>query len=237
MHRVVVLASLAAACGRVGFDARSDATATDASSADAQLLAPCGGTLLFDDDFDVPGAGPVFVLNAGTDITANEVGGELVFDLSGTITGRQYRAYRSVTTYPLDGFCVVAEITRIATCEPCGTYVKIYDTAQAAELYAYSGAPDELSMRTHVNATMGSGTVEHFFDIPFDLSTRFWQIRQVGAATYWETSPDGVQFTRHTQKLDVFTESSVAITLGAGTPVSTSAGGIASFQRVTAYGP
>ena len=236
MHRVVVLASLAAACGRHGFDARGDAAADAAP--DAQQFARCSGTLIFDDEFDAPGAGPVFMLNTGTEIPATEVGGELVFDLSGAITGRQYRAYRSVTTYPLDGLCLVAEVTSIATCEPCGTYLKIYDTAQAAELYAYRGPPDELSMRTHVNAIMGSGTVEHFFDIPFDLvNTRFWQIRHVGTATYWETSADGLAFTRHTQKLDLFTESAVSITLGAGTPVSTSNGGIASFQRVTAYGP
>jgi hypothetical protein len=229
---IIVLACLAS-CGRFDFDPMDVST-----NADAAVIGRCAGTPIFDDDFDAAGAGPIFLLSTtATEITASETGGELTFDLTGPITGRAYRSYRTVNAYPLAGLCVVVEVSRVVTCASCGTYMKIFDTSHAAEHYAYQDAELTLSMRTHVNATAGAGTIDRFLATPHDATTAFWQIRQVGNITSWETSADGLSFVQRFEVADLFTEPDVFVTMGAGTTTVTSNGGIAGFQRITATGP
>ena len=232
---IIALACLAG-CGRFDFDPVDAPVVADV--ADAAVFGPCTGTPVFDDEFDAAGAGPIFLLSTtATEIIANESAGELTFDLTGPITGRAYRSYRTVDTVPLANLCVTIDVSRIVSCATCGTYLKIFDTTHAAEHYAYLDGVLTLSMRTHVNAVAGAGTIDRFRTIPFDATTRFWQIRQVDNITAWETSSDGIIFMRHTQLADLFTDPDVFVTMGAGTTASLSNGGIAGFQRITAFRP
>jgi hypothetical protein len=248
MQRQVYIAWVCAmaACGRVGFEPRvtSDAgVPRDAPSdvtPDALEVGPCAGPTIFDDTFGDGAAGPLFFSPAtAAEITVTETGGEILFDLAGPVTTRGYGVYRSVASYPLAGLCVVIDVSRLVTCAECGTFLKLFDSTTAAEHFAYSFEGRLwLAMRTHINATDGAGTIDHFHNIELDLAAeRFWRIEQVGNLTYWDTSADGVRYQRHTEVSDLFVDPAVVVSFGAGTEAPVTNGGIAAFQQVTAYGP
>jgi hypothetical protein len=233
----VVVISCVAACGRIAFDPRNDASASTGDG--PTFVAPCNGTVLLDDDFNVAGPAPAFALSQQpASIVTTESNGELLFDLTGPISGPGYRTYYSSATYPLDGICVVVEATRIVSCRACGSYIKIWDTSHAAEFWVAGDPTPTLAMRTHINAVGGGGDINREIEVAFDpTTTRLWQFRQLGDQTLWATSGDGVSFVLQTQVAGLFTEASVTFALGAGASVATSNGGAAGFGRATLYGP
>lgn len=237
------LAWTTAACGRLGFtdqlDANpgGDAPVDDAPGSDA-LLRPCTGPVIFDDHFDDGAAGPLFGVEGDTEVAVTETGGEVVFELAGVLSMYTFRSYRTLTTYPLAGLCVVFEVSQFPAADGASAFAKIFDTTTVAETFLYrSGGNGIMSFRTQVGATYGTGTVDQYVDIEFDPALRFWRLQQIGNRTYWDVSTDGTHFVEYARHDDLFSEPDVYVDFGAGTVLDVADAGIIAFERITVRGP
>jgi hypothetical protein len=237
---------LACGCGRFAFDSLGggggdgSADANDDATGDPPDVAPpsCPTTAIVSDNFDdgtlMFGAGQVWAGTFESPVIVGESQGQLVVTFP---TGAASQAHAGVytTRYDLSTACAVV----LATMPPDQTtsaysYIVLEESQGAnrskATLAVLGGM---LIVRKEVmqNPMVVAMT-------PYVPSThRWWRIRTGGNTVAWETSPDRVAWTTlHSEPVYLDLAQS-NVTIGAGTDLSSTAAGTATFDRARLYTP
>lgn len=226
-----------AAC-RVGFDpVAGDADvpadvlgfAIDATIyADGVVAEPCGATVLMQDGFDDATPAPLFFSYTNSGLTLRETAGRFEVVFGANVGSDRYAGYKTVTTYPVDGLCGVAEVAQVPSGEGIAFY-KWWSSAQQVEFIVYRG---RLEFRTHLNRAVAT-----LSSVSFDpVQHRFLRLRHQGGVTSWDTSMDGVTFVKQTSTT-FLTQTALAFEVGGGAIGAVSNGGVAAFERALVTGP
>ncbi|HTL37771.1 MAG TPA: hypothetical protein VL326_31785, partial [Kofleriaceae bacterium] len=188
----------------------------------------CGTTALLTDNFDDTVPGPSFTKGADTGLTVTESSGHVDVTFAASVAANAYGWYASSATYTANGLCTAIEVSQIPS-NGGAAYFKLASGTTEIEFFESSGT---LSLR-YKNPTLVTQKT-----VPMDLAAhRFWRIRQQGGTTYWDTSPDGINYLEQVSTANVFTPTTGTITFGAGTFTSVVNGGNARFESVNAKGP
>jgi hypothetical protein len=137
-------------------------------------------------------------------------------------------AFVSSTGYDLRGSAVYTwalQVTRESS-SACYTYLALASPDRNALNIGESGGNITAS---HVIG----GTTTTLASIPYNGATHaWWQIREANGHVFYETSPDGVNWTMLAMETDPFALAPLSIAVGAGTSTSTSNPGQAHFNNV-----
>jgi hypothetical protein len=194
----------------------------------------CNKTTLVADNFASSAIGPLWggsYFDSG--ITSSQSGGELVIGLSGS--NNRFAAYRTGDWYDQAESKVSAEITQVPKQDGnVSTFLNALVTDQVDQLQ-FEIIGGQLNMRRIVGgSSAGPDTVTVTYNT---TNHRFLQLRETGGNSYWETSPDGVnwtvQMTRPTPSWIHF----VMIEIGAGTVAATTGPGALHVKQINGGTP
>ena len=180
-----------AACGRVGFEARTGDGGQDVSN-DAAAAIACGKTSLLADNFDGATASPQWFEYVSGGITTVQASGALVITLPATTPATSnYGGYDSTWSYDLRG-------SRM--------YVEVLETTSAAthaetdiQVIGHSGHSLEMGVEAGqlYAATYDGAILTTITSVPYDGAQQlWWQLREDSGTVYYEYSADGVTFTQ-----------------------------------------
>jgi hypothetical protein len=205
----------------------------DASSPDAAPPAgPCGTVSLLTDDFGDGVEDTRWAYSFASNGTARaEVGGRLRLTLNEVATSA-YAGRESTHHYDLRESRAWVEVPTV----PNGATF-----AQAAFILGRDGQDrlsilyeqDDLHFRYEA-----SDVIQPLGSVPYDsMAHRYWQLRAAGTTVYWETSPDGVNWTERAMADPPFALDHLRIILTAGTYALETAPGVAEFDNLNGGGP
>jgi hypothetical protein len=230
--RLAALLITTSACGRLGFEpvsADAEGLSLDATVfPDGVAAGACGSTELMRDDFDVAGAPPLFMQFTASGLTISESGSLWNLTFAANVSAGRYAGYKSVLSFPVDGLC--ASIESVAVPNPSGAlYFKLIGGDEQIEFFLIDNL---LSMRTRKGAKLATLAVNTFDP----AKHRFWRLRNQGGMTFWDTSPNNVDFfvlvsTSFLTTRQLFFEH------GGGTMSSVQGGGTGSFDQALVTGP
>jgi hypothetical protein len=209
-------------CGADGTCARS---AIDAApgALDAPSMGPdaapgpgaCGKMSLLADDFNDGVRAPVWSYSyqdSGT--TTSEASGALAITLASGAAGSHYAGYESSPYFDLRDSHLYVKVPKM---------VSVATSAQAYMTVTHASSPSDrlLIIQEHGQLTFVAdvgGTEMDLASIPYDpVAHLWWQIRESGGMTYWETSTDGAMWTPRAMMADPIDLSLVEVDLAAGT--------------------
>lgn len=193
--RLVLLLSLVAGCGRVGFGAAGDGgaggddapggggdgavTGGDGAAPDAGPIASgCGTTVIIDDDFTTAGTPGWTLVNTGSFNTA-KLSGIQRFSVNANATANTRAAYQQSMSNPLAGTCVIAELSLASSAAMLRSYLRIGAPTKNLEIYVEAG---QLWARFTTNGGGTTGTTGPVAYSPAQM--RFLRIRSTGSQTY-----------------------------------------------------
>jgi len=196
-------------------------------------MSPCGTTEVLADDFDDGSVTSDWWYSAGLGATAEETGGERVITLPDGQSQSSWSGFSTNRLVRLTDQRVLLEVPTApnpATTANAFMHV-VYDGQNYLTLGVRLG---QLLAAQNLNDTWTQLTA-----IPYDAAAhRWWQLREEGGTTYWETSPDGqdwtTQVTRPTREL--FPMDLVQIEHGASTEGMEVAPGEAHFDNLMGGG-
>lgn len=177
-------------------------------------LDPCGKTDLLQDDFEDGATGAAWAWVPDPTATVTETGGEAVVTLPAGSGSVVYGAFQTLRYYDLRDSSVSVKVSAPSISQNASAFlVARYDQSNYAELSLTSG---KLSAVRVVN-----GLVSTILQKTYDPVTHaFWRLRHSGMQLFWETSPDGVNFSNLASASNgsLFDLSSVRIDMGGRTP-------------------
>jgi hypothetical protein len=234
-RRIVFAAACVAGCGRFDFDSnpRGDASHGDADTRapDGDLIPldarPCGGTThTITDNFDDNARNTTLWGNAYSDMltTYAESGGRVVITL-GASSPDDWAGYVTTQSYQLADDRVYVEVPQITTGASTNTVLGLFTSVAITDGPSIESEVNTLQFRRRIG-----GQIFDRGSVPYSpTEQRWWQIRERGGTTYWETSHDGVTWTVGHQEATA--ETAVFITLSAGTNTVTASPGTAIFDN------
>jgi hypothetical protein len=205
-------------CGRLGFDARSDALAGsgDGAPGDAAVTA-CNQLHTVHDDFsgglDLDLWGGTFT-DPGTAIDVQS--GEVILTPASNAASSAYSGLGTARYYDGRGERFFAEVTQVGS-NGSVTGIQIRRGVQQLALAHYNGM---------LRASEVAPTFTTILQRPYSASTdRFWAISEFEGTISWETSVDGISFSTLVQAAAPFDMSLVRGQLFAGTETSVASPG------------
>jgi len=192
----------------------------------------CAQATLLTDDFEDGVRGSQWSRSFNPSGTAlSETGGNLVVTPAIARPTPAFAAYASLYWYDLRGSHVLVEVPQMVdTTSHAQAFLQLtFDSMNYLETVQENGT---LSFRKWVG-----GTVSTAATVPYDPAQhRWWQIRESGGTTYWDTSPDGTNWTRRASDANPSYVGEVQIVIGAGTYQSEANPGSAHFDNVNGGG-
>jgi hypothetical protein len=203
-----LVAAVVSACGRLGFEAASDASGPGDGSGDssgggsAVAIAPADdfndGTLAaFWNTYEDTAPGSTYAeVNGGLDIT-------LATNVAGS-----YAGYVTATPYTLRDNAVTIELVQRAN--PIlggGCYLSLVTTDQS----------QSIDVGIESDGVSASQNAVAFATIPYGPETRWLRMRELGGTVLWQVSPDGVAWTTYATLARPGFVDAVTINLGGGT--------------------
>ncbi len=143
-----------------------------------------------------------------TGCTIDENGGQAVIDLaSGSTT---HCAFYTGSTYDLRNDAVQVEVVQMISTSMVDVRAYLRAWLDGDNYFDILQEDGTLSARTKV-----AGVWTTLASTPFSLTTHhFWRIREALGTVYWETSPDGIDWTLQAEAADPFDLSGVQFGLG-----------------------
>jgi hypothetical protein len=228
--RGLALFSLLAGCGRFSFDAPAPPTDPANAAYGDGIDAPlCSTFEELSDTFDDGAIAAVWKVQQDPGVLTEEVGGRLRVTMSSTQTS--YGGYNALCAYDLRGHRVFVEIATPPNVAP------------AAEMILALAISTDNDFRTGFVLSGGglkaskilAGGFTNLGTFAFDPTLhRYWQVREVGGTTFWETSMDAVSWDLLHSEATPFDFSSISVSITAGTYEVTTNPGIAEFENLTA---
>lgn len=231
MRASVVIALVTCGCGRWGFGGTGgdDVVVDDASMVrdngaiidapgDMAMAAidamPCGGTThMLTDNFDDNTLDATKWGNAYEDSSSRhvETGGRLEIRLGANVPDN-WAGYVSTTLYDLHDDRVFVEVPVVNALT--GDAILLLWTSFAKT----DGPSIEYERGKLIFRRRVAGTINDLSNVTYNATMhRWWQIREHGGTTYWETSPDGVSWTpRQMQTTPGATTALITIAAGTG---------------------
>ncbi len=169
--------SVADAEPQVGADAAPDAGTAQAT---------CGGIALLQDNFDIPGHGPIWDQWSDSGASANEGSGLFHVNLdAGTADAWAGRTSRAL--YDLTGSSIAVTVPQVGGQH---TVLEVRDPDGRRLQMDYHDS------RLYAKALDVNGTQLAGDSAAYDaVAQARWRIREDGGMIYWETSPDGQSYT------------------------------------------
>ena len=156
----------------------------------AATTTPSGPVTLFTDTFTAPLANQWTVSPNGVSIS----GGQLLISTAG-VTGGQYPAVETKAKYKLTGGAFVAKVAQILP-RTGGNYETFIETGPNYNNNA-GIMVDQWNFRGYI--TTGGTRTDYDFTVAYNTTTHaWWRIRENAGTIYFETSPNGTDWT--TQK-------------------------------------
>lgn len=159
--------------------------------------------------------------------TYSETGKQLVITLAGSTSGSNYAGYATDPGYDLTANYAQIEVVSVPSQSTSAQVIfKIqYDSNNAIAFIESAGT---LAFQTNV-AGGGYTSVASVTYNP--IAHRFWRIRELSGAVYWDTSPDGINWTSQASTLTPIDITSTFVEFSAGTYQSETNPGSAIFDN------
>ncbi len=238
VRAAVVLALLAAGCGRLAFEPRDDAggddggtdAAADAAPADTSTDGPfvCGDLAQMADDFNDGTTDPAkWFPAAGPGTTVGEVSGLLRIGLAEALPNLHYGSLRSVCDYDLRGRSVAATAVGRPRSDPSAEMALCLIHLDAG----YHQVCVDFNGSFIIAVFNDNGTAMSLASRAFNPTADLhWRLREQGGTTFFETSSNGLAWTPLHSLASPIDMSQARVLLLAGTYASVANPGTADFD-------
>lgn len=164
---------------------------TSTASRAAKLLAG-GATAILTDDFadGILDSSKWPALQQGGNITGSETNGTIEFVLPASAASGDYGALRSHHAYNLVGSHVFAHIDSVPNPATNADMSLLVDTGITDNWLRWVYEAGTI----YAQYNEGAG-IQTLGTVPFSDATRFWRLREASGTVYFDTSPDGVNWT------------------------------------------
>jgi len=224
LRRIVLVALLLPACGRIGFegvgpgsrgDAGGDGIGPNGDGPDAMgSSADCGTTLAFSDDFVATTQSAQWLLSPNTGYTISQGGGDLSVAFAATVNASVGAGYAQAATVDMTGACMIARAD--AAPNPA---TSAYSYAVMSNAANTSGIGFEIQTGVlkalHYENSSAASIVRQ---APYDpVAHKVLRLREAVGIFYFDTSADGTSFTTFTMIADTLPPAALRMEIGAST--------------------
>jgi hypothetical protein len=202
----------------------------DGGPIDAAPPDPCGGRVLFRDDFDDGTAGGEWGIVADPGMVIVEEGGRVHVRYAPFVTADSYAGYATPLARDLSLGCVTLDVSVVASAATNADTYMLVDGARDLSITVQAG---------NLEARVNDGPdVMVLARVPYDpVAHRYWRVRDAGSSVRYEVSDDGMRFEELAALLEPVSLTSTTLFFGSGVYLDTTDAGDAQFESILVSAP